>query len=225
MKELEGASEPPVTRRRGPRYRAAIFDFDGTLADSFPIFLRVVNDLAAEFDFTRIEESDLERLRSYGAREMVRHLGVPVWKLPRIAGAMRRRMADVLDEVRLFDGVGNVLRHLQERGIVRAIVTSNAEDNVRRVLGAEYDALIDVYECGASVFGKRAKLRRALARCGVAASEAIAIGDEIRDLEAARREGIPFGAVAWGYTTVDALVAHAPDELFTSVAEIADRLG
>ena len=216
-----------LTNRMGTStaYRLVIFDFDGTLADSFPLFVGVVNDLAAEFDFGRIEEHEVDRLRAYSARQMVQHLGVPLWKMPAIGAAMRRRMAGLIDRVAPFEGVDRMLGRLSEAGRALAVVTSNSEENVRRVLGAESAARIDYYECGASVFGKRARLRKALERSGVAAHEAIAIGDEIRDLEAARRAGIAFGAVAWGYTKVESLVAHAPAEVFATVDEIASRLG
>jgi len=59
---------------------------------------------------------------------------------------------------------------------------------------------------------------------GVTAAEAICVGDEIRDLEAARGEGIAFGAVSWGYTNPEALQAHGPEEMFSSVDEILQKL-
>ena len=80
------------------------------------------------------------------------------------------------------------------------------------------------YGCGASLFGKAAKFKSVLRRSGYAAAETITIGDELRDLEAARSAGIAFGAVAWGYTRPEALRAHRPDEMFNSVDEICDRL-
>ena len=66
-------------------YRLAIFDFDGTLADTFPWFMRVVNTVADRFRFKRIEEHEVEHLRGCSAREIVKHLEVPPWKLPFIA--------------------------------------------------------------------------------------------------------------------------------------------
>jgi phosphoglycolate phosphatase len=52
----------------------------------------------------------------------------------------------------------------------------------------------------------------------------LCIGDEIRDLEAAAKAGIPFGAVAWGFTQIEALQAHAPAEVFMRMDEIAERI-
>lgn len=212
------------TQRMRPRYRLAIFDFDGTLADSFPWFLGIVNRLADDVGFRRIEEHEVDALRGLGARQVMAHLGMPVWKLPRVAQRMREHMARDIGHIRPFPGVGPLLQELAGRGVALSVVTSNSAENVQRVLGPETSALIGHYACGVSLFGKRSKLRGVLAGSGIAAAEAIAIGDEIRDLEAARAEGIAFGAVSWGYTHLQALRAHEPDEVFESVEEIAGRL-
>lgn len=207
------------------KYRLVLFDFDGTLADSFPWFLGVLNRLADEHRFRRVEEHEIDTLRGQGARQVVGHLGVPAWKLPRIAGRMRQLMAADIGRIALFPGVDRLLRELARQGVLLAVVTSNSIENVHRVLGPDNAALIRHYACGASMFGKRPKLRAILRASGVPAAEAICIGDEIRDLEAARAEGIPFGAVTWGYTTPEGLRAHAPEEMFACPEEILRRLG
>lgn len=206
------------------RYRLALFDFDGTLADSFPFFLGVMNRLADDHGFRRIEEHEIEALRGRSARQNFADFGVPAWKLPRIGRDFRRHMARDIARISLFPGVDRLLRGLADRGIRTAVVTSNSTDNVRRVLGPENAALIQHYACGVSIFGKRAKLRSVLRNSGVAAAEAICIGDEVRDLEAAREEGIAFGAVSWGYTRPEALLAHEPEEMFSTVDEILQKL-
>ncbi len=207
------------------RYRLAIFDFDGTLADSFPWFLGMLNGLADKNGFRRIEEHEIEMLRGQGARQVVAHLGVPAWKLPRIAQQMRRQMTRDIGGIALFPGVDRLLRELAAREVRLAIVTSNSIDNVRQVLGPDSTALIHHYECGASIFGKRPKLRVVLRASGMPAAAAISIGDEVRDLEAARAEGIAFGAVTWGYTNPEALRAQNPEEVFASLEEILQKMG
>ena len=131
-----------------------------------------------------------------------------------------------IGQIRLFPGVGQLLADLAGRGVVLAVVSSNSIDNVRQVLGPENAARIGHYECGASICGKRPKLRAVLRASGVPAVEAIAIGDEIRDLEAARAEGIAFGAVSWGYTETPPyqLGADAVVERFADIPAALARL-
>jgi phosphoglycolate phosphatase len=207
------------------RYDLAIFDFDGTLADSLPWFLDVFNEIADRFRFIRMERSELDTLRRYRPHKILRLLGIPLWKVPIIASYMRALMTRNIDRIALFEGVADVLRRLAGRRIALAVVSSNSRENVRRVLGPEVAALVDYYECGASLFGKKSKFKKVLARSGVAPTAAICIGDEIRDLEAARSAGIAFGAVSWGYNDVEALRAHSPTEVFTTPADLADKVG
>jgi phosphoglycolate phosphatase len=206
------------------KYTLAMFDFDGTLADTLPWFLRAVNRMADTHGFHKIEAGDVETLRSYNARQIMGHLGVPAWKLPRIGADMQRLMAEDIRQIRLFDGIGAMLQGLSDRRVALAVVTSNADDNVRHVLGAEHAALIRYHECGAALFGKRRKLKTVLKKSRVQPGEAIWIGDELWDLEAARRGGGPFGAVAWGYTHVEALEAYAPAEVIADVGEVVGKV-
>ena len=206
------------------RYRLAIFDFDGTLADSFPWFLAVVNEAAERYRFRRIEPEDVAMLRGHHARRVVQHVGLSPWKMPRVASWMRRRMAEELDSIELFPGVDGMLRGLSDAGVRLAVVTSNSEENVRRVLGPDLAARFRHWGCGSSIFGKGPRLRRVLAECRLRPEEAICIGDELRDLSASRSAGIPFGAVLWGYTLPEALREGAPEEVFASVEDILNRL-
>ena len=205
-------------------YKLAIFDFDGTLADSYAWFMAAMDRAAERYGFRKLEPADAERLRGADAREVIRHVGMPMWKMPAVTAFMRREMARDAGEIALFGGVGEMLEGLAARRVEVAIVTSNSEPNVRRVLGPRLAALVGHYGCGASIFGKRPKLRQVLAAARVRPEEALCIGDELRDLRAAHAEGIPFGAVAWGFTTLESLAAHAPRELFTRMEEIVERV-
>jgi phosphoglycolate phosphatase len=149
------------------KYKLAMFDFDGTLADTFPWFLSAVTWLADKHGFNRIEAGELGTLRGYSAHKIVERLGIPAWRLRRIGIDRRRLMAEDIRQIRLFDGIGAMLQGLSDRGVALAVVTSKAYDNVRHRLGVEHASLICYYECGTSHFGKRGELRRVLKQSGV----------------------------------------------------------
>lgn len=205
-------------------YKLAIFDFDGTLADSFDWFCRAVTTAAERFRFRAASETDVEQLRGLDAARIARHLQVPAWKIPFIARYMRRHMTRELQTIRLFPEMEDVLHRLAKSGLTLAIVTSNSKHNVQTVLGRELSGLIAHYGCGASIYGKRSKLRSILRKTRLAPEHAIYLGDELRDLHAARAERIAFGAVGWGYTLPHAFAAYEPHELFATPREIAARL-
>ena len=202
-------------------YSLAIFDLDGTLADSFPWFLRTINDVADRFGFRRVRDEDVEVLRHASTREILSRLEVPLWKLPAIARHARWLKGEAAAEISLFPGVEPMLRTLADNGVQLALVSSDSEANAREKLGPAA-ALFAHFDCAASVFGKPAKFRRVMRRAGITPTDVISIGDEVRDIEAARAVGIACGAVNWGYAAPAALQALAPDHMFAQMDEIVD---
>lgn len=201
------------------KYRLVIFDLDGTLLDSFPWFLSVVNDVAGIHGFRRVAPHEVDEMRGKGSRELVEFLEVPFWKIPVIARDMRRMKTERMKDIRLFAGVDRMLQQFAEAGIVTAMVSSDGEDNVRAALG-DATRYITHFDCGASLFGKAMKYKAVLKRTGIPASDAISIGDEVRDGEAAQAAGIAFGAVSWGYATPAALAKTSPTLTFAGIEDI-----
>jgi phosphoglycolate phosphatase len=207
------------------KYRLVMFDSDGTLADTLPWMRSVFNELADEFGFRRVEPHEYGQFRDLHGAAMLKALGLPLWKLPRVVVAMRRRMAAHAGEFRPFAGVAEMLSRLSARGIELAVVSSNSLENVRRVLGPENERLFGRLDCGVSMSGKASRLSAAVRAAGVAPDDAIYIGDEIRDGEAARKARVHFGAATWGQHSAEALRTCAPEFVFASPAEIAEVLG
>jgi phosphoglycolate phosphatase len=189
------------------RYRLFLFDFDGTLADSFPAFVRVFDELAAKHRYLPFDRQQLPKLRRLDARRILQHHKVPMWKLPVISHEMRQIMTREIASIPLFPGVQAILAHLAQQGAKLAIVSSNSLENVQHVLGPGNTANIHHYECGSSLFGKASRIRRAMDQMSVGAEKTILIGDEIRDAKAAAKCGIHFAAVGWGYTELSSLTA------------------
>ena len=205
------------------RYRLAIFDFDGTLADSLPWFRASFHDMVARFDLAPVSSEELEGMRGLSAREIMARLKVSMWQLPAIVSDMRKRKLAAASETPLFAGIPAMLTDLQRLGIKTAIVSSDSEASVRQVLGPTA-SLITRFDCGAAVFGKHWKFRRVARKLGAKPSETICIGDEIRDIEAANAAGMDSGAVAWGYALPGALQAARPTHFFNSIEEMMQRL-
>lgn len=206
------------------RHKLIIFDFDGTLADTFPGFVHVFDKAADKYGFKRLDRAQHHALRGADARQIMAHHAIPLWKVPAIARFMRAGLATDIDNIKLFAGVAQALRSLSAQGVVLTIVSSNSLGNVRAVLGPELVALFSHLECGASLFGKLAKVRKVLAATGIAPQDTMLIGDEIRDAKAAAEAGVDFGAVAWGFNHVEALVACEPRQVFHQVAEMAGAM-
>lgn len=196
-----------------------IFDFDGTLADSVSFFRALLPELSRKFRFRLPSHEEQEAMRGHPPREVMRSLGIPGWKLPMIAVYARKR-AKAAETFPLFEGTLDLLDTLTAKGIAVAVVSSNDEAVVRRALGPEISARISAWSCGAGMFGKAKHFRDVMRRMGVSPDKTLAVGDEIRDIDAAREVGIRSVAVSWGFAPMDALKMAAPDYAFEDGAAL-----
>ena len=127
------------------KYELVIFDFDGTLADSFPWAASVVNQYADTYGFKRIEPHEHDTLRNYDARNLMQHLGVRMWKVPQMASRCAQAHGAGNRQIPLFPGIDGMLRALVNAGAMLAVVSSNSEANVRHVLGPQNTALFQPF--------------------------------------------------------------------------------
>ena len=185
-----------------------------------PWFNSILNTVADKYGFRKIDLAERENLRHREASEILKYLGIPLWKLPAIMTHVRTLMQDIDPSVQLFDGIADAVAQLKAGGVRLAVISSNSIENVKRVLGADTCALFDDYECGTDLFGKAAKIDRLMRRHEVAPERFLLVGDEMRDIDAARKAGVRVASVAWGYNHVDALRERKPDELILTVDDL-----
>jgi phosphoglycolate phosphatase len=205
-------------------YRLVIFDFDGTLVDSYPWMLNVMDDLARRYRLPRLEKEELARLRTMEVRQILEEYKIPLWKMFVIGTHLKKLMSSQIDQICLVSGMREVIEALVQQGVQLAVVTSNASENVRLALGPETIPHFFSVMGGVAMFGKKKKFQSLLRQTGIPAAQALSIGDEVRDLKSARAAKIPFGAVTWGYTDLSMLQAHAPEEVFDSPEQILEAV-
>jgi phosphoglycolate phosphatase-like HAD superfamily hydrolase len=193
---------------------AAIFDLDGTLADSLDDTLSLYNRASRWLRLRPIDRNDLHGLRAMPPRELMRALGMSPWKIPLLAGYVRWGMRTRIGDVALFAGLDRVLVEARTRGVRSYMLSSNAQRNVerfiaRRALTHTFDGVAG----GVGMFDKAPALQRFLRRYGLDPARTVYVGDEVRDIEAARKVGMRAFAVTWGYGGREALHAAHPDVL------------
>jgi phosphoglycolate phosphatase len=208
----------------GAPLRLVIFDFDGTLSDSGNWFLSIVDHLSDRYGFRRVHPDEIEPMRRMSTRDVISRLRIPRWKLPFISRYVRRLFGRNTHQVQLFEGVPEMLAAIEAAGIGIALVTSNSEDNARAVLGHDNAARIRWWACGASLFGKAPKFRKVLKASGIPPHAALSIGDETRDIDAARATGVRAAAVLWGYANAEAFAHLDPDIAFATPQAVIDHV-
>lgn len=196
---------------------AIIFDFDGTIADSFLIMLDVVYELVHH---EPLPQEDVSRLRGMTAFGLLRELRVPLWRIPFLVGRVRRHMKVRMDEVGIIPGLAEALKVLQKKYTL-FVLSANSASNVRiflRRFGIE-GCFSDVYG-GVGPFRKASALGRLTHQKGLHAVDTWYVGDEAWDVRAARRVGMKSVAVTWGYNNIRQLNLSHPDALVFDVDEL-----
>lgn len=185
--------------------RAVLFDLDGTLADTAPDLGGAVNRMRARRGLAPMPIEQLRPVASAGARGM---LGAAFAMSPEMHGYEPLRdeflaeYAAALDrDTVLFDGVADCLAALQQRGLRWGVVTNKATRFTGPVL-AGLGLAAEVVVCGDTTPHAKphpAPLLEACSRLGVSAAETVYVGDDLRDMQAARAAGMPAVAAGYGY--------------------------
>jgi phosphoglycolate phosphatase-like HAD superfamily hydrolase len=202
------------------RISAFIFDYDGTLADSALTVLPVYNAIAPGLGLPLVTEADFPRLRRLGPKGAIQAYRVPLWKVPLLLAQVRHELEQRKIVPALYPGLSTVFDSEVMRKARRFILSSNSRANIDRFLAHHSLGTFERIDCGSSLFGKARRLRRLLKEVGLRPSEVAYVGDESRDLEAAREVGAMGIAVSWGYADRETLMASRPDFLVDDPAQL-----
>ncbi len=202
---------------------AVIFDFDGTLADTFVTSIRIFEKLTKKAE--PYSETDVLRLRGLTAFHVVRELRIKPWRMPWLLVRGRAMMRRDMETVVVFDGIEEVLKQLQSQETAVYIISSNSPGNIRKLLQVHGLEVYFKHIYGnVGLFGKAKMLRRVIARNHLDTANTYYVGDEGRDIEAAKRVGVKSLAVTWGFNSAELLEKHHPYAVVSSPEQLADLL-
>jgi len=202
-----------------------IFDFDGTIVDSFEY---VADFLAKEAGLPKLDDEQKLLLRGLSMVGMARLLGYSWWRMPRLFFKGRRKMRWSVRHMRPFAGMPELIRKLHAEGHELFMVSSNRVRNIHIFLHEQklHTYFLEVYG-SVGMFGKAPALKRLLREQNLDKETAVYIGDELRDVEAAQAIGLRVVAVSWGFARLKTLtdqqptaLAHSPEELLTILEEL-----
>jgi len=186
--------------------RAILFDLDGTLADTAPDLAAAVNALRAERGLAPTPYEHLRPVASAGARGLI---GAAFGIKPEDAEYEALRVAFLNNyETRLvvksslFDGISELLKQLEVRGVAWGIVTNKAArftDALVPQIGLGHAACVVSGDTTPHTKPHPAPLFEAASRLQLAAQQCWYVGDDLRDIQAGRAAGMRTIAAAWGY--------------------------
>lgn len=198
-----------------------LFDFDGTIADTHGVFVKILNRLAAEFGYAPASPEKVAQMQGLTAQELIRQSGISMFKIPLLLRRLKRELHQEMNQVNAIAGMDDAIRQLHAEGYKLGIVTSNWVENVRLFL--ELQALTDYFTwtySSSTLFGKHRMLKRFIKQSHLNPQQLIYVGDESRDIEAAQASGIRMISVAWGFNAPELLAAYGPTALITNAQEL-----
>lgn len=198
-----------------------VFDFDGTIADTLDAVVQIANHLAEEFGYHPVDADEIKLLRNMSSRQVIQYAKIPLIKIPFLVRKVRTGLKSQIQDLKPVAGIPETLAQLQKQGCQLGIITSNSEENVLEFLNNHgIREVIHFIYSGVSLFGKGALMRRLLKDACMSPNQVVYVGDETRDIEAARRADIRAIAVAWGFNGREALASHHPDFLIDRPEEL-----
>ncbi|MBI4130120.1 HAD-IA family hydrolase [Candidatus Roizmanbacteria bacterium] len=199
-----------------------LFDFDGTVIDSFEEIVAIVNKLAHTFGFGPIGSDEIVAFRREGARSLIRKLEIPLLKIPFVLQAVQKELGTRIVTCKPVQGIPNTLNYLHKHHSL-GIITSNTTENVSAFLKSnKLHTLFDFVYTSNSLFGKATTLGTVVKKLHIDVKNTVYIGDEIRDVEAAKKVGITSIAVTWGFNNKEGLLRAKPDYLVTTPQELIE---
>ena len=213
-------------------YRLLIFDWDGTLVDSIGRIVASLRQAADVCNLPQLDEARLRGIIGLGMVEAIECLYPGLYPSP-LAERFRSAYGEqyLALESRpseLFPGVGEALESFREEGYRLAVATGKSRRGLHAVLdGRGWLEYFDVTRCADETASKPdpRMLHEILAHCGVAAGQALMVGDSVFDLRMARRAEMDTVAVGHGAQPLSLLQTESPTLAIEHFDELRAWLG
>lgn len=204
------------------KYKYVFFDFDGTLADTEEVNFVIYQKLAEKYNLRNITIDELGHIKKMSARELMAYVELKKRYLPFLLKRGKNLLKQDIRNIKpckidIFD----TILQIKDMGIQIAIITTNSKINVKMFLEA-HDVDVFDFIASSSMFGKEAKMKKIIKKEKLNVNDVLYVGDEIRDIHAAKNTGVDIASVAWGYNTVESLKKQKPNYLIYEPSELID---
>ena len=213
--------------------RAVLFDLDGTLADTAPDLARAINRVRAANNLAPMPLEITRPYTSSGARGLLK-VGFGLDPGDECYEALRLQFldfyaAEICVDTRLFDGMAELLDQLDQDRLPWGVVTNKAERFTFPLLQGlrlgERAACVVGGDTTARAKPHPAPLLHAAAALQLPPSACLYVGDDLRDVQAARAAGMRVIAAKYGYLgDGGAIESWQADAIIDHPREVLDYL-
>lgn len=201
-----------------------IFDFDGTIADTLDELILIFNKMADEYGFKKVDIQQKQILRGKESKDLFKMFNIPMWRLPAVVLRARKDLNSQITNIEIVNRLVEVIEKIAISATL-GIITSNSEENVNKFFKRYgLDNTFSFIEQSKHLFGKHRVLMKVIKKYGYKKENVIYVGDETRDIEAAKKAGVVSVAVAWGFNSKNVLKKANPDYFVEKPEELCDLL-
>jgi len=203
--------------------KVIIFDFDGVVADSFEVTVGIMKKLCRiswDKNDRELGRKDSGYFRMISSEELF--FKMPKWKLFIMVVYARYKLAMVIEKIKPTHGIGAELKKLKDKGYVLGIISSNYARNIKKFLEINGLDFFDFVYSSSVFLKKEKKLRRVMAERGFSEEDVVFVGDETRDIAAAKAVNLKIVAVSWGFTSEEVLKKYNPDFIASRPEELSE---
>ncbi len=196
-----------------------IFDFDGTIVES----LDFVIDMYMRWypNDQHLKTIDREKLRNMSITSVMEELRVRPWRVPALIVRGRIEMNKKITDLKLVDGMDDLLKYLDDNKIQLMIASSNSSRNINKYMkNKDMRKIFKRVYGSVGLLSKGKALKKIIDKNHMDKRNTYYVGDEIRDIRAAKNAGIISIGVTWGYNGIEVMKKEKPDFLVSKPSEI-----
>ena len=213
------------------KYKAVLFDMDGTVLDTLGDLAAAVNHTLREFSMPERSIAEVAAALSNGAAYLIAHTvpaGTPKELTEKVLAAYAPYYdahCDILTGP--YDGIVPLMQKLRGSGVKLAVISNKQDTAVKPLAEKYFPGLLEI------AVGESAEVRRkpnpdavlaALRHIDVEREDAIYVGDTEVDLQTARNAGMECASVDWGFRTREQLIESGAEHIFETVQELEEYL-
>lgn len=209
------------------KYKAAIFDMDGTILNTLEDLWGATNYMLRVSGYPERTLDEVRQFVGNGIRKLIERAapqGTDSAEIDRLFGVFNGYYKEhCADNTKPYDGILDMLKKLRAGGVRTAVVSNKADYAVQELCVQYFDGLFD------AAAGERAGVRKkpapdavfaVLDKLGVNAADAVYIGDSDVDVETARNSGMAHIIVDWGFRNKDFLISKGAKTIVSSPHDI-----
>lgn len=199
--------------------KAIIFDFDGTIADTFSVTLKITEDITNHH--RKLSKQEIQHFRQLSPSQIARELCIPLWRVPFLLQRGRLLMRQQINNLKPFEGMVQAVAKLHGQGFNLLIMSSNSQRNIQTFLDQhDLAAYFSGVHGSVGLFGKKQALQNLMRHYKWTPEMVFYVGDELRDIAGAQAAGVRMVSVGWGYNDPARLKERKPFALVMTPAAL-----